>query len=75
MVSRKRQNFDLRFKGYAELLFGLLANGLQADAGTLVIIEIDACLLLKLFDAVIDQDFIEVSTSQIHIDNPVLYAI
>ena len=67
MVSRKRQNFDLRFKRYAELLFGLLANGLQADAGTLVIIEIDACLLLKLFDAVIDQDFIEVSTSQIHV--------
>ena len=67
LVSGKRQHSNLRLKRCAELLFGLLANGLQAGARTLVITEIGACLLFELLDAVRDQDFIEVPTSQIHV--------
>ena len=67
IVAGKREHFNLRLERHAKLLLSLLAHCLQAGARTLVVFQIDAGLGLELFDAVGDQDFVKVSTSQIHI--------
>ena len=67
IVAGKREHFNLRLERHAKLLLSLLAHCLQAGARTLVVFQIDAGLSLELFDAVGDQDFVKVSTSQIHI--------
>jgi hypothetical protein len=63
MALRERENADDGVVADAKLLLGNFADNLEAGTSRLVLPQVDTSLVQELLEAVVSEDFIQVTTS------------